>query len=58
MQLGNYFCKTKFGIIDDASFNGIDGILGPILLMNVVSSGKDTPLFAGYQHWQLDKFYI
>jgi hypothetical protein len=57
VQLGNYFRKTKFGIIDDASFNGIDGILGPILLMNVISSGKDTPT-AGYQHWPLDKFYI
>jgi hypothetical protein len=48
VQLGNYFRKTKFGLItecNDASFNGIDGILGLGLPMNAMTSGIDTPLF-------------
>jgi hypothetical protein len=48
VQLGNYFRKTKFGLItdcNDASFNGIDGILGLGLPMNAITSGIDTPLF-------------
>jgi hypothetical protein len=48
VQLGNYFRKTKFGLItecNDASFNGIDGILGLGLPLNAITSGIDTPLF-------------
>jgi hypothetical protein len=48
VQLGNYFRKTKFGLItdcNDASFDNIDGILGLGLPLNAITSGIDTPLF-------------
>jgi hypothetical protein len=48
VQLGNYFRKTKFGLItdcNDASFDGIDGILGLGLPLNAITSGIRTPLF-------------
>jgi len=48
VQLGNYFRKTKFGLItdcNDGSFNNIDGILGLGLPMNAITSGINTPLF-------------
>jgi hypothetical protein len=48
VQLGNYFRKTKFGLItecNDGSFDNIDGILGLGLPMNAITSGINTPLF-------------
>ena len=48
VQLGNYFRKTKFGLIaecNDGSFDGIDGILGLGLPMGAMTSGINTPLF-------------